>query len=125
MSKILPNLKYAKSHEWVKVEGNIAWIGITDYAQSNLGSIVYVEVHEIDDNVNQFKPCGVIESVKAASDILSPISGVVVDINEAVIDQPELLNEDCYGNWILKVEIEDASELDALLDDAQYASECH
>lgn len=125
MSKILPNLKYAKSHEWVKVEGNTAWIGITDYAQSNLGSIVYVEVHEIDDTVSQFKPCGVIESVKAASDILSPISGVVVDINEAVIDQPELLNEDCYSNWILKVEIEDAAELDALLDEEQYAAECH
>jgi glycine cleavage system H protein len=123
MSKILENLKYSKSHEWVRVEGNLAVIGISDHAQSNLGSIVYVEANDIGDQVAQFKPFGVVESVKAASDLLSPVGGEIVDVNQDVLDAPEILNEDCYGNWIVKIEMKDPSELDQLLDAKQYEVE--
>lgn len=124
MSKILKELKYAKSHEWVKVEGDIATIGITDYAQHSLGSIVYVEGGEVGDTVEQFGEFGAVESVKAASDILSPVSGEIVEVNEDVIDNPELLNEDAYENWIIKVKVSDLSELDALLSADEYEGEC-
>ena len=124
MSKILKELKYAKSHEWVKVEGDIATIGITDYAQHSLGSIVYVEGGEVGDSVEQFGEFGAVESVKAASDILSPVSGEIVEVNEEVIDNPELLNEDAYANWIIKVKVNDLDELDNLLDADAYEGEC-
>lgn len=124
MSKILKELKYAKSHEWVKVEGDIATIGITDYAQHSLGSIVYVEGGEVGDTVEQFGEFGAVESVKAASDILSPVSGEIVEVNEDVIDNPELLNEDAYENWIIKVKVSDLDELDNLLDADSYEGEC-
>ncbi|HEY8444572.1 MAG TPA: glycine cleavage system protein GcvH [Bacilli bacterium] len=123
MSKVLDNLKYTKTHEWVKVEGDIAYIGITDYAQDSLGSIVYVEAREVGEEVEQFTECGTIESVKAAGDIVAPISGTVLEVNEEVVNNPELLNEDCYQNWILRVEIKDNSELNQLLSASEYQAE--
>lgn len=125
MSKILNDLWYTKSHEWVKVEGNVATIGITDYAQSSLGSIVYLEAAEKGETVSQFDTCGTVESVKAASDILAPVSGVVLEVNQEVIDSPEKLNEDSYTNWILKVEMSDQEELKNLLDANSYQAETH
>ena len=124
MSKILKELKYAKSHEWVKVEGDIATIGITDYAQHSLGSIVYVEGGEVGDTVEQFGEFGAVESVKAASDIMSPVSGEILEVNEEVIDNPELINEDPYANWIIKVKVNDLAELGELLSAEEYEGEC-
>lgn len=123
MSKVLENLKYAKSHEWVKVEGDFAYIGITDYAQDSLGSIVYLEVPELGDEMVQGGDLGVVESVKAASDLYSPISGEVVEINEDLVDSPENINEDPYESWMIKVKIKDISELDNLLDNQAYTAE--
>lgn len=123
MSKVLENLKYAKSHEWVKVEGEFAYIGITDYAQDSLGSIVYLEVPEVGDEVKQGKDFGVVESVKAASDLYAPISGEVIEVNEDLIDSPELINSDPYGSWMVKLKIADIKELDNLLDDKAYTAE--
>lgn len=124
MSKILDDLRYADSHEWVKLEGDIATVGITDYAQHALGSIVYVDMPEEGDEVTAGEDFGAVESVKAASDLISPVSGEVVEINEALEDAPELLNEDAFANWIMKVKVSDASEVDALLDAAAYAKVC-
>lgn len=124
MSKILENLRYADSHEWVMVDGDIATVGITDYAQHALGNIVYVDMPEIGDEVSQGEDFGAVESVKAASDLVSPISGEVVEINEALEDEPELVNQDAYANWIMKVKISDPSELDNLLDADGYAKIC-
>ena len=120
MSKVLENLFYSETHEWARVEGNIAYVGVTDYAQANLGSVVYVEALEIGDEVEQFDEAGAIESVKAASDIMSPLSGVVIEVNDDVIDNPELINEDPYTNWIFKLELSDASEVDNLLSKEEY-----
>lgn len=124
MSKILDDLRYADSHEWVKVEGDIATVGITDYAQHALGSIVYVDMPEVGDEVTAGEDFGAVESVKAASDLISPVSGEVVEINEALEDEPELLNADAFANWIMKVKLSDAAEVDALLDAAAYAKIC-
>ena len=111
MSTVLDGLYYSESHEWLKVEGEFGYIGITDYAQHQLGSVVYVDLPEVDDELNQGEEFGAVESVKAASDLLSPISGTVVEINEALEDKPELLNEDAFNNWICKVTISDPEEL--------------
>lgn len=124
MSKILDDLRYADSHEWVKVEGDIATVGITDYAQHALGNIVYVDMPEVGDEVTAGEDFGAVESVKAASDLISPVSGEVVEINEALEDEPELLNADAFANWIMKVKLSDAAEIDALLDAAAYAKIC-
>lgn len=124
MSKILDDLRYAESHEWVKVDGDIATVGISDYAQHALGNIVYVDMPEVGDEVTQGEDFGAVESVKAASDLLSPVSGEVVEINEALEDEPELVNQDAYANWIMKVKISDPAELDNLLDGAAYAKLC-
>ncbi|MCM1377177.1 MAG: glycine cleavage system protein GcvH [Clostridium sp.] len=124
MSKILENLRYADSHEWVLVEGEIATVGITDYAQHALGSIVYVDMPEVGDEVTAGEDFGAVESVKAASDLISPVSGEVVEINEALEDEPELLNTDAFANWIMKVKLSDAAEVDDLLDAAAYAKIC-
>lgn len=123
MSKVLENLFYSETHEWARVEGNIAYVGVTDYAQANLGSVVYVEALEIGDEVEQFDEAGAIESVKAASDIMSPLSGVVIEVNDDVIGNPELINEDPYTNWIFKLELSDASEVDNLLSKEDYEKE--
>ncbi len=124
MSKILDDLRYADSHEWVKLEGDVATVGITDYAQHALGNIVYVDMPEVGDEVTQGEDFGAVESVKAASDLVSPVSGEVVEINEALEDEPELINQDAYGAWIMKVKVSDASEIDNLLDAEAYAKIC-
>ncbi|MBR2378852.1 MAG: glycine cleavage system protein GcvH [Bacteroidaceae bacterium] len=124
MSTVLNGLYYSESHEWVKVEGNIAIVGITDYAQHALGNIVYVDMPEVDDEVAKEEDFGAVESTKAASDLISPVSGTVVEINEALEDSPELINENAFENWIMKVEMSDAAELEGLLDAAAFEAFC-
>ena len=120
MSKIIEGLFYAESHEYVKIEGEYGYVGITDYAQHELGNVVYVDMPEVDDEVAAGEDFGAVESVKAASDLISPVSGTVVEINEALNDSPELINEDPYTNWIIKVQLSDASETEKLMDAAAY-----
>ena len=120
MSKILEGLKYSESHEWVKVEGNIAVIGVSDFAQKEMGDITYVDMPEVDDEVTAGEEFGALESVKASSELFSPVSGTVVEVNSELEDTPEKVNEDAYGAWIIKVEMSDASELEKLLDAAGY-----
>lgn len=120
MSKIVEGLFYAESHEYVKIEGEYGYIGITDYAQHELGNVVYVDMPDVDDEVTAGEDFGAVESVKAASDLISPVSGTVVEINEALNDSPELVNEDPYTNWIIKVQLTDASEAERLMDAAAY-----
>ena len=121
MSKILEGIKYSESHEWVKVEGGVAVVGVSDFAQKEMGDITYVDMPEVDDEVTAGEEFGAVESVKAASDLISPITGVVVEVNEALEDQPELINGDAYENWIIKVTLSDPSELDSLMDAKTYA----
>jgi glycine cleavage system H protein len=120
MAKVIEGLYYSESHEYVKVDGEFGFIGITDYAQNALGNVVYVDMPEVDDEVTAGEEFGAVESVKAASDLISPVSGTVVEINEALEDQPELVNEDAFANWIIKVEMSDKAELDNLMDAAAY-----
>ena len=120
MSKIIEGLKYSESHEWVKVEDGLAVIGVTDFAQAEMGDITYVDMPDVDDEVTAGEEFGALESVKAASDLFAPVSGKVVAVNEALDDTPELVNEDAFENWIIKVEMYDPSELDALMDAAAY-----
>jgi len=117
-------LLYSKNHEWIRKEGNTAFIGITDHAQKSLGEIVYVELPEIDDEFEVEEAFGVIESVKAASDSYMPVSGKIIEINEALEDSPTLLNEDPYGTWIIKIELSDEGELDSLLELSAYNELC-
>ena len=124
MAKVIEGLYYSESHEYVKVEGNIGYIGITDYAQHALGNVVYVDLPDVDDEVTAGEEFGAVESVKAASDLISPVTGVVLEVNESLEDQPELINQDAYENWIIKVELSDKSELDHLMDAAAYAKFC-
>ena len=124
MAKTVEGLYYSESHEWVKVEGNIAIVGITDFAQYAMGDLSYVDMPEVDDEVEAGEEFGAVESVKAASDLFSPVSGVVVEINEALEDAPELLNEDAFANWIMKVKMNDPSELEDLMDAAAYEAMC-
>ena len=124
MAKVIEGLYYSESHEYVKVEGDFAYVGITDYAQHALGNVVYVDMPEVDDEVEAGEDFGAVESVKAASDLISPVSGPVVEVNEALEDKPELINEDAFGNWIMKVELSDKSELDNLMDAAAYEEIC-
>ena len=120
MAKTVEGLYYSESHEWVKVEGNVAVIGITDFAQHAMGDLSYVDMPEVDDELEAGEEFGAVESVKAASDLISPVSGVVVEINEALNDSPELVNADPYENWIIKVKLSDASETENLMDAAAY-----
>ena len=120
MSKIIDGLYYSESHEYVKVEGDFGFIGITDFAQHELGNVVYVDMPEVDDEVTAGEDFGAVESVKAASDLMSPVSGTVVEVNEALEDEPGLINKDAFENWIIKVELSDKSELDNLMDAAAY-----
>ena len=124
MAKVIEGLFYAESHEYVKVEGDFGYVGITDYAQEQLGNVVYVDAPEVDDEVSQGEEFGAVESVKAASDLMSPVSGTVVEVNEALADSPELINEDAYANWIIKVQLSDKSELDNLMDATAYTKLC-
>lgn len=121
MATVMEGLYYAESHEYVKVEGEFGYVGITDYAQHELGNVVYVDMPEVDDEVTAGEEFGAVESVKAASDLLSPVSGTVVEVNEELEDQPEKINEDAFGNWIIKVKLSDLSELDNLMDAKAYA----
>ena len=122
MSKILEGLKYSESHEWVKVEGNVAYIGVSDFAQKEMGDITYVDLPAEGDEVAAGEEFGALESVKAASDLYSPVSGVVVAVNGELEDTPEKVNEDAYAAWIIKVEMSNPSEVDALMDAAAYKS---
>ena len=124
MAKLIEGLKYSESHEWVKVEGEIALIGITDYAQHALGNITYVDMPSEDDEVSAGEEFGAVESTKIASDLFYPVSGVVTEVNSALEDAPELINEDAYANWIIKVKMSDPSELETLLDPAAYEAIC-
>ena len=125
MAKVIEGLYYSESHEFVRVEGDYAYIGITDYAQNALGNVVYVDLPEVDDEVEAGEEFGAVESVKAASDIISPVSGTIVEVNEALEDQPELLNQDAFENWIIKVELSDKGELDNLMDAKAYEEFCN
>ncbi|MBR5086690.1 MAG: glycine cleavage system protein GcvH [Muribaculaceae bacterium] len=120
MSKIIDGLYYSESHEFVKVEGDFGYVGITDYAQHELGNVVYVDMPEVDDEVEAGEDFGAVESVKAASDLVSPVSGTVVEVNEALEDEPGLINKDAFENWIIKVELSDKGELENLMDAAAY-----
>lgn len=124
MAKTVDGLYYSESHEWVKVEGNVAVIGITDFAQHAMGDLSYVDMPEVDDEFAAGDEFGAVESVKAASDLFSPVSGTVVEVNEELEDAPELLNQDAFANWIMKIEMSDPSELDSLMDAAAYEAMC-
>lgn len=124
MAKTIEGLFYSESHEWVKVDGETAIIGISDHAQQAMGNIVYVDMPEEEDEVTADEDFGAVESVKAASDLISPVSGVVVEVNEALADAPELLNKDAYENWIIKVKMDDPEELKILMDAAAYEKFC-
>ena len=124
MAKTIEGLFYSESHEWVKVDGETAIIGISDHAQQAMGNIVYVDMPEEEDEVTANEDFGAAESVKAASDLISPVSGVVVEVNEALADAPELLNKDAYENWIIKVKMDDPEELKNLMDAAAYEKFC-
>lgn len=114
-------LRYTKEHEWVRVEGNQAYVGITDYAQQELGDVVYVELPEAGGTVRYMEPFGVVESVKAVSDLFSPVTGSVTQVNEELFNHPELVNSDPYGQgWMIVVEIGETSELDTLMTAEQY-----
>lgn len=124
MSTVNDNVRYAESHEWVSVDGDIATIGISDYAQHALGDIVYVDMPEEGDQIEAGEAFGAVESVKAASDLISPVSGEVVEVNSELEDSPELINKDAFANWIIKVRMSDPGEVDALMDAAAYAKLC-
>ena len=123
--KIVKGLYYTEEHEWLKVEENKAYIGITDYAQHALGSIVYVEVPEVDEEFAKGEVFGVVESVKAASDIYIPLGGTVVEANEEVVDDPSLLNNAPYDNWLICVELENEDELEGLMSADTYEEFCN
>ena len=120
MSTIINGLKYSETHEWVKIEGDIAIIGVTDYAQKEMGDITYVDMPDAGEVVEKEEEFGALESVKASSDLFSPVSGTVVERNDALEDAPELVNEDPYGNWIIKVQMRNPAELDELMDAEGY-----
>ena len=124
MAKVIEGLYYSESHEYVRVEGEYGYVGISDYAQHALGNIVYVDMPEVDDEVVAGEDFGAVESVKAASDLISPVSGTAVEVNEALEDEPELVNKDAFENWIIKVELSDKAELDNLMDAAAYEKFC-
>lgn len=124
MAKVIEGLYYSESHEFVKIEGEYGYIGITDYAQNALGNVVYVDMPEVDDEIEAGEEFGAVESVKAASDLISPVSGTVVEVNENLDDAPELINKDAYGNWIIKVELNDKEELNDLMDAEAYQKFC-
>ncbi|SHG66154.1 glycine cleavage system protein GcvH [Flagellimonas flava] len=114
-------LKYTKDHEWIKIDGDIATVGITDFAQGELGDIVYVEVETVDETLEKEEVFGTVEAVKTVSDLFLPLSGEIVEFNEALEDEPEKVNTDPYGDgWMIKIKISDASEVDGLMSDADY-----
>lgn len=120
MENLKEGLLYTKDHDWVRVEGNKAYVGLTNYAQHHLGSIVYAEAPEVDAEVTMGEAYGVVESVKAASDLNAPVSGKIVEVNEDVVDSPEKFNEDPWTNWFVAIELSDVAELDSLLKPEDY-----
>ena len=115
------NLKYTKDHEWVSIEGDVATVGITDFAQKELGDIVYVEVETLDQTLDQDEVFGTVEAVKTVSDLFLPLGGEIIEFNEALETEPELVNSDAYGKgWMIKIKIADLSQVDSLLTDEQY-----
>lgn len=119
--KLPEELKYTKDHEWIKIEGDIATIGVTDFAQSELGDIVYVEVETLDEELDKDEVFGTVEAVKTVSDLFLPFDGEVVELNEALEDEPELVNEDPYGKgWMIKAKIKDTKQLEDAMDAAAY-----
>lgn len=124
MATVIDGLYYSESHEYVRVEGEYGYVGITDFAQAALGNVVYVDMPEVDDEVEAGEEFGAVESVKAASDLISPVSGTVVEVNEALADQPELLNKAPFETWIIKVKLDDKAELDGLMNAEAYKSFC-
>ena len=124
MSKVIEGLYYSESHEFVRIEGEYSYVGITDYAQHQLGNVVYVDMPDVDDEVAQGEEFGAVESVKAASDLISPVTGTVVEVNEELADNPQLINEDAFSNWIIKVKVDDTEELKNLLDAKGYEAIC-
>lgn len=120
--EIRENLKYTKDHEWISIDGDIATVGITDFAQSELGDIVYVEVDTIDENLNKDDVFGTVEAVKTVSDLFIPVSGEILEFNESLNDNPELINESPYDEgWIIKMKVEDSDQLSELLDSISYS----
>lgn len=114
-------LKYTKDHEWVSIEGDVATVGITDFAQGELGDIVYVEVETLDETLDQEEVFGTVEAVKTVSDLFLPLSGEIIEFNEALEDEPEKVNSDPYGEgWMIKIKISDASQVDDLMSDQDY-----
>ena len=125
MAKVMNDLHYSKTHEWVKIEGKKALVGISDYAQDSLGAVVFVDLPNVGDEFKKDEVFGAVESVKAASDLMMPVSGKVVKVNEALVDAPELLNEDPYQNYILEIELTETPDLSLLLDAKAYEKEAH
>lgn len=123
--QIIDGLKYTKSHEWVKVEGDKAFVGLTDYAQGHLGEIVFVDLPEVGAELSAGDTLGVVESVKAAADVYTAVSGTVEEINEELMDNPGNINEDAYQSWLVAIKLNDPKELDQLLDAAAYEELCH
>ena len=124
MAKVIDGLYYSESHEYVRVDGEYGYIGITDYAQNELGNVVYVDMPEVDDELTAGEEFGAVESTKAASDLNAPVSGTVVEVNSALDDSPELINQDAYANWIVKVKLSDPAELGGLMDAKAYEDMC-
>jgi len=119
--RVPENVKYTEEHEWISVEGDIATVDITDYAQGELGDVVFVELPQVNASLKQMDAFGTIEAVKAVSDLFAPVSGTIVEINEKIIDTPEIVNKDPYGDgWMIKIQMSDSKELDKLLDAAHY-----
>ncbi|MCQ2114202.1 MAG: glycine cleavage system protein GcvH [Bacteroidaceae bacterium] len=121
MANIKEGLKYSESHEWVKVDGDIATIGVSDYAQAEMGDITYVDLPDVDDEFQVGEEFGALESVKASSDLFAPVSGIVTEINEELENAPELINQDAYTNWIIRIKMNNMSELDSLMNAEEYA----
>ena len=120
--EIMEDLKYTKDHEWIKIDGDVATVGITDFAQGELGDIVYVEVDTLDETLSKDEVFGTVEAVKTVSDLFLPMSGKIIEFNEALNDNPELVNDSPYGEgWIIKVEVSDVNELEQLLDSKSYS----
>ena len=120
--KVIPELRYSDKHTWVRVEGEYGYIGVTDFAQEQLGEVLFVEMPEVEDTLTQGDDFGVVESSKVASDLIAPVSGEVVEIHEKLEDEPEYINEDPYDAWIVKVKFSDADELESLLNSDSYES---
>ena len=119
--EIRENLKYTKDHEWISIDGDIATVGITDFAQSELGDIVYLEIDTLDAEINSNDVFGTVEAVKTVSDLFMPVNGKVIDVNPSLEDNPEVVNDDPYGEgWIIKVEVSNPSDIDNLMSDEEY-----